>query len=443
MAKQTLNNNVTFGEQRTKINANFTELYEGKVDKSGTKQLSDENYTTAEKSKLASFTEIFTTALKTAYDGAVSWIATNGTALVAHLARTDNPHGVTKSQVGLSNVPNTDFSTSKQDALVSGTNIKTINGNSLLGSGNLTVSGGGGGGGAVTSVAGKTGDVTLVKADVALSNVDNTADNAKAVLSATKLATARNINGVAFDGTGNITVTDSTKQDALVSATNIKTINGNSILGAGNLTISGGGGGVGSLDDVLAVGSTTSRSATFGAKVTATQFEGEATKWSGITGGGSNLTSNPVFQTFDGGTNVAGYTVLSQVRSLLGVNDGSTINNVVSLSSASGAVNVNSGNNVTIGRNFPSSGPLYFNYGGLSYEVTKYVFQNGLGATKASLESKTIITDNFTVATLPTASTGMRCFVTDANSPTFLATVTGGGSVFCPVFYNGSAWKVG
>lgn len=40
----------------------------------------------------------------------------------------------------------------KQDTLVSGTNIKTINGNSLLGSGDLTV-GGGGGSGTVTSVS--------------------------------------------------------------------------------------------------------------------------------------------------------------------------------------------------------------------------------------------------------------------------------------------------
>lgn len=31
----------------------------------------------------------------------------------------------------------------KQNTLVSGTNIKTINGNSLLGSGNITISGGG------------------------------------------------------------------------------------------------------------------------------------------------------------------------------------------------------------------------------------------------------------------------------------------------------------
>jgi hypothetical protein len=33
----------------------------------------------------------------------------------------------------------------KQDTLVSGTNIKTINGTSVLGSGNISISGGGGG----------------------------------------------------------------------------------------------------------------------------------------------------------------------------------------------------------------------------------------------------------------------------------------------------------
>ena len=51
---------------------------------------------------------------------------------------------------------------------------------------------------------------TLYKADVGLNLVDNTADSAKNVLSATKLATARTINGVAFDGTANIIVSDST-----------------------------------------------------------------------------------------------------------------------------------------------------------------------------------------------------------------------------------------
>jgi microcystin-dependent protein len=49
-------------------------------------------------------------------------------------------------------------------------------------------------------------DLVLVKADVGLGSVDNTADAAKAVLSATKLTTARNIDGVSFDGSADITV---------------------------------------------------------------------------------------------------------------------------------------------------------------------------------------------------------------------------------------------
>jgi len=46
----------------------------------------------------------------------------------------------------------------------------------------------------------------------------------------------------------------------------------------------------------------------------------------------------------------------------------------------------------------------------------------------------------FTVATLPTGSQGDTAYVTDATSPTYLATVVGGGSVVCPVFYNGTNW---
>ena len=57
-----------------------------------------------------------------------------------------------------------------------------------------------------------TGTVSgITKAMVGLGSVDNTADSAKNVLSATKLATARAINGVAFDGTADITVYDGTK----------------------------------------------------------------------------------------------------------------------------------------------------------------------------------------------------------------------------------------
>lgn len=71
----------------------------------------------------------------------------------------------------------------------------------------------------VTSVAGRTGDVTVTKVDVGLGNVDNTADTSKTVASAAKLTTARTINGVSFNGTANITVADATKEPAITAGT--------------------------------------------------------------------------------------------------------------------------------------------------------------------------------------------------------------------------------
>lgn len=71
----------------------------------------------------------------------------------------------------------------------------------------------------VQSVASKTGAVSLVKGDVGLGNVDNTADADKPVSTATQTAL-------------------NAKQDTLVSGTNIKTVNSNSLLGSGNIEIS-------------------------------------------------------------------------------------------------------------------------------------------------------------------------------------------------------------
>lgn len=81
---------------------------------------------------------------------------------------------------------------------------------------------GSGGAGSVKSVAGKTGDVTLVKDDVGLGNVDNTSDANKPVSTAQQAAL-------------------DSKQDTLISGTNIKTINGHSILGSGNIVVTGSG----------------------------------------------------------------------------------------------------------------------------------------------------------------------------------------------------------
>lgn len=104
----------------------------------------------------------------------IAKISTNETTINNHIANTSNPHSVTKAQVGLGNVDNTSdlskpISTAtqtalngKQATLVSGTNIKTINNQSILGSGNIDIQGGG----AVDSVNGQTGTVVLTASDV-------------------------------------------------------------------------------------------------------------------------------------------------------------------------------------------------------------------------------------------------------------------------------------
>lgn len=46
----------------------------------------------------------------------------------------------------------------------------------------------------------------------------------------------------------------------------------------------------------------------------------------------------------------------------------------------------------------------------------------------------------YTVATLPSGTQGDCAFVTDALAPSFLVTITGGGSAKSPVFYDGTNW---
>ena len=70
----------------------------------------------------------------------------------------------------------------------------------------------------VLSVAGKIGNVVLVKNDVGLSNVDNTSDLSKPI----SIYTQNELNK---------------KQDKLISGVNIQSINNNSLLGNGNINI--------------------------------------------------------------------------------------------------------------------------------------------------------------------------------------------------------------
>lgn len=151
-------------------------------------------------------------------------------------------------------------------------NLKTINGQSVVGEGNITVGGGGANWGGITGTLSSQTDLqtalnnkenlitagttsqyfrgdksfqTLDKSAVGLGNVDDTSDINKPVstLQASAIAlkqdtlvsgtNIKTLNTNSLLGSGNISV-----QDVLVSGTNIKTINTNSILGSGDLTIS-------------------------------------------------------------------------------------------------------------------------------------------------------------------------------------------------------------
>jgi hypothetical protein len=131
--------------------------------------------------------------------------ATNSADLTAHTSNTSNPHATTKAQVGLGNADNTSdadkpISTATQTALNAKEPTITAGTTSQYYRGDKTFQ-------------------TLDKSAVGLANVDNTSDVNKPVSTAQATAIAL-------------------KQDTLVSGTNIKTINGNSLLGSGNLAIS-------------------------------------------------------------------------------------------------------------------------------------------------------------------------------------------------------------
>lgn len=237
------------------------------------------------------------------YKGTITGVSANGTSVatsgVANIpAASTSKYGVTKlssatnststSLAATSSAVKTayDLANGKQDKLVSGTNIKTINGTSILGSGNITIEGGASA--YVTDFtildlynwAGYQGQHEVDKAGLENALANNipifvpigSSDGGFSgyeILNGYKedllyLWVSDNIyylsNG-AFFIEANLSETDSyfegsaitkiTFQNKLVSGTNIKTVNGESILGSGNITIEGGsGGGSGAYSEV-------------------------------------------------------------------------------------------------------------------------------------------------------------------------------------------------
>jgi hypothetical protein len=154
----------------------------------------------------------------------------------------------------------------KQDTLVSGTNIKTVNGTSVLGSGNIAIS-------SAVAWGGVTG--TLSDQTDLQTALDGKVDENSAITGATKTKVTYDAKGLVTAGADATTadIADSTdkryvtdaqlvvventsgtntgdnatnsqysglatsKQDALVSGTNIKTVNSTSLLGSGDVAV--------------------------------------------------------------------------------------------------------------------------------------------------------------------------------------------------------------
>jgi hypothetical protein len=154
----------------------------------------------------------------------------------------------------------------KQATLVSGTNIKTINGATVLGSGNISISSAVAWGGVTGTLSNQTDLQTALDSKVDENTAITGATKTKITYDAKGLVTAgadattadiadstnkRYVTDAQLVVVGNTSGTNTgdnatnsqysglatSKQDTLVSATNIKTINSTSLLGSGNVAV--------------------------------------------------------------------------------------------------------------------------------------------------------------------------------------------------------------
>lgn len=97
-------------------------------------------------------------------------------------------------------------------------------------------------------------------------------------------------------------------------------------------------------------------------------------------------------------------------------------------------------------KNLAGTNLIYVNNAGNVTIPNSLNTTSGAISSGAAITAATVLnTGTYTVSGLPTASAnkGARAFVTDATAPTFLGSLTGGGTVTCPVMSNGTIWIAG
>lgn len=388
-------------------------------------------------------------------------------------------------------------SETKQDTLVSGTNIKTINGTSLLGSGDITVSGGGGGGDMVLAdTQTVSGLKTFLSGAFGLRNVANTftsfltntvtavrtwtfpdKDGTVAMTSDIPINTSLPINPTVINastytlviGDANLTTKYTFSGGLVITLSADATTNfpiGTVIKGystGGTISIAPAGG------VTINGNSQTGINSVFSIfKISANYWQMDSIDKAAPVFTGNVKTSGSYFNTaanmgyfgydnasgmyFDGNYvyfRVFGGGFKFNVQNLLSAT-GTGNENVVGFSNET--VNPTSGSRVF---NFINSSPTINQTGGAS-GIVRSLYINptltsafdfrAIEVTAGKSMFKEVIADgvvrlkSYTVATLPTGVEGDTAYVTDATAPTYLGTLTGGGSVVCPVFYNGTAW---
>jgi len=175
--------------------------------------------------------------------------------------------------------------------------------------------------------------------------------------------------------------------------------------------------------------------------------------------GSASLTGTPTAPTATAGTNTTQIATTAFVQTTSALNIAQTITDGVTTSAPSQdkvfdalALKANSNTPTFTGQveldggaRFDNSNAVFNSGGtGLIDGISGAYFYMGFPTagwySNYRITAPVFKTTGYTVATLPVGSQGDETFVTDATAPTYLGTLTGGGSVVCPVFYNGTAW---